>query len=89
MYLLFSSLSLSNTSVFTPGIYNTQNVKNHPTEIPGVDTEVVDNDNNHPTEIPVVDNEGVDNENDGKRSYMNMNLRYVSRINYKFIHDGK
>ena len=21
--------------------------------------------------------------------YMNMNLRYVSRINYKFIHDGK
>ena len=41
---------------------------NHPIEIPGV-------------EIPGVDNEGVDNDNDEKRRYMNMNLRYVSRIN--------
>ena len=45
--------------------------------------------NNHPTEIPEADNEGVDNDNDEKRRYMNMNLRDVSRINYKFIHDGK
>ena len=68
---------------------NTQNVNNHPTEIPGVDTEGVDNDNNHPTEIPGVDTEGVDNDNDKKRRYMNMNLRDVSRINYKCIHNGK
>ena len=60
---------------------NTQNVNNHPIEIPGV-------------EIP-----GVDNDNDEKRRYivpndrhgdgLNMNLRDVSRINYKFVHDGK
>ena len=60
---------------------NTQNVNNHPIKIPGV-------------EIP-----GMDNDNDKKRRYivpnyrhedgLNMNLRNVSRINYKFIHDGK
>ena len=59
----------------TPGI-STQNVNNNPIEIPGV-------------EIPGVDNEGVDNDNDEKRRYINMNLRDVSRIIYKFIHDGK
>ena len=45
--------------------------------------------NNHPIEIPGVEIPGVDNYNDEKRRYMNMNLREVSRINYKFIHDGK
>ena len=76
---------------------NIQNVNNHPIEatgieIPGVEIPGVDNNlqdkNNHP---------GVDN--DEKRRYIvpndrhgdgiNMNLRNVSRINYKFIHDGK
>ena len=62
-------------------------------EIPGVEIPGVDNNtqniNNHPTEIPGVDTEGVDNDNDGERRYMNMNLRVVSRIYYRVIHDGK
>ena len=57
-------------------------------EIPGVDNNT-QNVNNHPIEIPGVEIPGVDNDNDEKRRYINMNLRYVSRINYKFIHDGK
>ena len=62
-------------------------------EIPGVEILGVDNNtqnvNNHPIEIPGVEIPGVDNDNDERRSYINMNLRDVSRINYKFIHDGK
>ena len=52
-----------------PGVdNNTKNVNNHPTDIPGVDTEGVDNDNNHPTKIPGVDTDGVDNDNDEKKN---------------------
>ena len=62
-------------------------------EIPGVEIPGVDNNtqnvNNNPIEIPGVEIPGVDNDNDEKRRYMNMNLRDISRINYKFIHDGK
>ena len=81
-----------------PGVDNNiQNINNHPIEatgieIPGVEIPGVDNnlqdENNHP---------GVDN--DEKRRYIvpndrhwdgiNMNLRNVSRINYKFIHNEK
>ena len=71
---------------------NIQNVNNHPIEIPGVEIPGVDNnlqdENNHP---------GLDNDeksryivpNDRHGDGLNMNLRNVSRINYKFIHNGK
>ena len=45
--------------------------------------------NNHPIKIPGVEIPGMDNDNDEKRRYINMKLRDVSIINYKFIHDGK
>ena len=67
-------------------------------EIPGKDNNT-QNVNNHPIETPGVEIPGVDNDNGEKRRYivpndrhgdgLNMNLRDVSRINYKFIHDGK
>ena len=76
-----------------PGVDN--NIKNfnqHPIEIPGVEIPGVDNnlqdENNH----PVVDNDEKRRyivPNDRRGGGLNMNLRNVSRINYKFIHYGK
>ena len=60
---------------------NTQNVNNHPIEIPGVEIPEADNDNDEKRRY-IVPN---DRHGDG----LNMNLRDVSRINYKFIHYGK